>query len=395
MFNLLVRGSLYQLLVPFFGRVWIVGCICIALTKTVFCAEESPRDRAYEGVKVMMSLYDHDTGLWKNTAWWSNANVLTTIIRYCKCTRDRRSYSFIENTFRKASSGKFKNFLNEFYDDEGWWGIAWIEAYELTRRKEYLDMSVLLFRDMTSGWTEDHEGGLLWKKDETYKAAIANSLFTLLALRLHHHGIRGKIHGKTPLEWAHADWEWFLACGMLDVKEKQVCDGLQDNGRLNRAHWTYNQGMVMAVLIEWFRLTNDRKHLELAMTIADETIRRQSDDGILREMNEPNTGVDGAQFKGVFVRYLVSLYEATNEQRYRMFLERNARSVWINRNPQTNMMGIVWSEPTSDSFGGAHCSALDVLIAHMSAERIFALHHSNPVDDLSSSIVNRVSATDR
>ncbi len=33
------------------------------------------------------------------------------------------------------------NFLNSFYDDEGWWAITWIKAYDLTHRTNYLDMA--------------------------------------------------------------------------------------------------------------------------------------------------------------------------------------------------------------------------------------------------------------
>ena len=84
-----------------------------------------------------------------------------------------------------------------YIDDELWWGIAWLRAFQLTANRSYLGRSVEIFDDATDrAWlNESCGGGVCWQlsKDENdmhkcYKNAITNELFLALAggLALHH-----------------------------------------------------------------------------------------------------------------------------------------------------------------------------------------------------------------
>ena len=83
----------------------------------------------------------------------------------------------LRTTFDKNSG---KDFLNEYYDDEGWWALAWIDAYDLTRNKDYLAMAESIFADMAGSWDDTCGGGIWWSKDRDYKNAIANGLYVEL-----------------------------------------------------------------------------------------------------------------------------------------------------------------------------------------------------------------------
>jgi hypothetical protein len=48
----------------------------------------------------------------------------------------------LANTFERNSQ---KHFLNEYYDDEGWWAVGWAGAYELTHEARYLAMAESIF----------------------------------------------------------------------------------------------------------------------------------------------------------------------------------------------------------------------------------------------------------
>jgi predicted alpha-1,6-mannanase (GH76 family) len=44
------------------------------------------------------------------------------------------------------------SFLNPYYDDEGWWALAWVKAYDVYKNVTYLQLARAIFQDMTRGW---------------------------------------------------------------------------------------------------------------------------------------------------------------------------------------------------------------------------------------------------
>ena len=100
--------------------------------------------------------------------WWNSANAIGALIDYMWTTGDNTYSSVLDNTFGKAQNAftitswklvppgidelQYTNFLNRFYDDEGWWALAWIKAYDLTRDQKFPNMAVTIGQDMITGW---------------------------------------------------------------------------------------------------------------------------------------------------------------------------------------------------------------------------------------------------
>src|ERR1035437_2721414 len=126
------------------------------------------------GLKTLQTWYVEETGRWKTTGWWNAANALTVVVDYSKLSGTPDFRPILANTFERNSQ---KNFLNEYYDDQGWWALGWAGAYELTHDARYLEMAELIFVDMAGGWDDACGGGIWWKKPKQYKNAIANELF--------------------------------------------------------------------------------------------------------------------------------------------------------------------------------------------------------------------------
>ena len=134
----------------------------------------SDQARADRAVQVLQQWYEPEKGLWKTTSWWNSANALNAIIDYTQRSGSQEYLPVIANTFDRCKefevySAKLgtnrlvRNFLNPWYDDEGWWVLVWIDAYDLTGQDRYLEMARTIFADMTKGWDEVCGGGVYWQ----------------------------------------------------------------------------------------------------------------------------------------------------------------------------------------------------------------------------------------
>ncbi len=115
--------------------------------------------------------------------WWNSANALTAVIGYMAVTGDRSYLPAVENTFARAAGAyrpintqlslarpfalnlaSYQGFINGFYDDEGWWALAWLDAYDLTGDEKYLACAQEIFTDMAGAWDDTWGGGIHWGK---------------------------------------------------------------------------------------------------------------------------------------------------------------------------------------------------------------------------------------
>jgi predicted alpha-1,6-mannanase (GH76 family) len=318
------------------------------------------------GLKALQTWYVEETGLWKTTNWWNAANAVTVLGNYSKLSDNPDFRSILANTFERNSQ---KHFLNEYYDDEGWWALGWAGAYELTHEARYLEMAELIFADMAGGWDDTTcGGGIWWKKPRQYKNAIANELFLSVAAKLASL-TQDPQRRATYLDWAQREWKWFAASGMIN-SENLVNDGLDAACHNNhRTTWTYNQGVILGGLTVLAKQSDDPKPLQAAQSIALAAISRLTDlDGVLHDPCEPaRCGNDATQFKGIFARNLAVLNSAAPVPGFRAFLRRNAESIWKNRDAD-GRFSVVWSGPADVKNAATQVSALDALVAAGEAE---------------------------
>lgn len=367
----------------------VASVLCLAATVTCF-AQTTPKEakhRAQLGVKALQQWYNPATGLYNTTGWWNSANAITTISDSMRLGGSKKYKRVLKNTYRKAQitipveqrtdpkkelTG-FPGFLNKYYDDEGWWALAWIDAWDLTHDKRYLTMARSIFDDMAASWDQTCGGGIWWSKDRGYKNAIANELFFSVAAHL---------ASRVPdadrdnyANWAAKEWSWFKSTGMIN-SDNLVNDGLvidKATGTCSnnqKTVWTYNQGVLIGALTEWSKAPSHAEVLDDAKRVADASLTHLTDqDGILHEPCEPKCGADGIQFKGIFLRNLRDLNSVAPSPSYSKAFAVNADAIWTkNRTPQ-NTFGTVWSGPPGEPDAGTQSSALDALVAAITAKQ--------------------------
>ena len=321
--------------------------------------------RAQAAATALLTLYNHDTGLFNTTGWWNSANAITALADTSRLTHDKTIRPTLRNTFDRAPHGTSKaapNFLNEFYDDEGWWALAWIDTFELTHDKRYLRMAETIFTDMSGGWDTTCGGGIWWKKDRHYKNAIANELFLDVAAKLALHTHRKQ--RANYLDWANREWTWFSQTGLINP-DTLINDGLDESCHNNGGTtWTYNQGVVLGGLTSLSKAAKTPALLDPARHIATAAMTNLTDpQGILHDPCEPDCGGDGVQFKGIFTRNLAQLQAAAPADPVARFLTTNADAVWSLARTPDNRFNTVWSSQDGPVNAGSQTSALDALNA--------------------------------
>lgn len=329
------------------------------------------RQNAGTALATLQTWYSQSTGLYATPSdWWNAANSITALANYARVTGDSSYNSVFANTFTAAQKSH-ANFIDSYYDDQQWWALAWIDAYDLTGNLPYLSMAETIFGNVAAnGWdTSVCGGGVWWGTARTYKNAIPNELFLAVAAELANR--TGGTASSGYLGWAQKEWVWFKASGMIN-SQNLINDGLNSTNPASctnngRTTWTYNQGVILGGLVELYRADQDPTLLPEAEAIAGATISHLSANGILTEPGNLSGG-DGPQFKGIFMRNLMELYQAlpstdAHTLQYRSFAGANAQSIWKNDRNSANELGGLWQGPFDSADATRQTSALDALIA--------------------------------
>jgi predicted alpha-1,6-mannanase (GH76 family) len=346
-----------------------MGCGGITLnsaanTGTAATSSSSYAQQAAAGITTLQGWYSQTTGLYASpSGWWNAANSITVLADYEQVTGSTAYNSALSNTFLAAQTSH-ANFLNNYYDDDGWWALAWIEAYDVTGNQAYLAAGETIFTAISGAWDSTCGGGVWWNTSKGYKNAIPNELFLTIAAKL-----ANRTTGNTSatyLSWAQKEWIWFKASGMINA-QNLINDGLTstnpntctNNGGTT---WTYNQGVILGGLVELYKADKDPALLPEAQVIARAAIANLSKNGILTEPGSLSGG-DAPQFKGIFMRNLTELYAAAANAQYKSFADANAASIVANDQAHNAEFGGLWQGPFDSADATRQTSALDALIA--------------------------------
>jgi predicted alpha-1,6-mannanase (GH76 family) len=389
---------------------------CALATERAILAQDALREH----------FWNETSGLWDETLWWQNACSLEVMSHHALFAANdslrQRVEADVANLYAKTSNmSRGGPTLTGYYDDEEWWALGWLRAWELTGNASYANRTRIIFEhQIDAAWNESScGGGLMWQGfiysenrfGNPYKGAITNELFLMITAKM---AVLGPPADRGHYaDWAQRAWAWFRSTGMIGEKSL-INDGLdtfaghEDICRNNnQTAWSYNQGVILGGLAYMWELTAEDSLLETAASIVNATLVHlvHSDKpgeighDVLMEpcegrwMDYQECSQDALQFKGVFVRYLGMLLDLAHRlpaavgplggesqlQRYKSFVQTNADSIWNNAactlgapvgvgEPLTALpvFGTSWLLPCGTFPGGwtaaAQTSALDVLV---------------------------------
>ncbi|KAK7979940.1 RWD repeat domain-containing protein [Apiospora arundinis] len=329
--------------------------------------------------------YNRDTGLWKSydPSWWQSANALTTLIDMAEAGSPKAKKladTVVPNTFRAAGAFNVREghrlrrkadtvnpFSNSFYDDMGWWAMAWIRAYDVTKNKAYLATAEALFADMTTGYgTNCSAEGMWWDKKHSHIDPISDTLFIEVAAWLANRSEKKSFYTK----WAVRAWDGFRKGPMyVSGEQHYVTAGVSiQTCRLpKKAHgYTYSNGALVSGLTALAAATGKREYLREAHAVAHTIMKIMAKNGVLREpnINQAKPGQSAPQWKGVFMRGLAHLHAAEPKPEYRQFAQQCADSIWDKNRQGAAELGPDWLGPFHGPANASpQSSAMDGIVA--------------------------------
>ena len=310
-----------------------------------------------QGFETLLQ-YDYHDGFLNDT-FWRNAVAVSTIETYRQTTGDD-TYDFVfTGPLASLPASAYEDNLD---DDSGWWGLAWLQAYQITHRNSDLQKAAAIANYIDQDWNKKAglcgDGGVPETRAPTTDlgGAIANELFLELTAWLSSAYHTSNMHGAPALaamylNEAETEWKWFQKVGLINradlvtnsITNKNYIKGQPKLCTDNIAAdiFTYNQGVILAGLTRLYEATINNStyrkdapgYLAIAKKIADAVLKPptplQVYNALVRSMqgkssniltffgvlNEPTNPLlsptcclgDGAAFKGIFVRDLRTL----------------------------------------------------------------------------------------
>jgi glycosyl hydrolase family 76 len=312
--------------------------------------------------------WDASTGLWdyaplkeeratgkgRTPTWWQSALALDAVVRAATTLHTTSSayQQVIQTTYddnvSKPGTYAPQDFENNYMDDTGWWGIAWVHAAEYELRVQH-DTSAastyLTVAEDDARYLEEQPkrcgAASIPFKDGYAPNTITDTEFIDLVAQL------GQLRsGNGPLanadlasEWrsdASHTLSWLEASGLVNMRTGAVHRTQDNHCRSVGPPQTYTEGETADALVQVGLLTHDRSDINQATVFINRALEprhRMLVAGVLQEPCEGQTRICLGQsynitvFKGLLDDAVADWSAATGSAAYQPFLSAQAQAI--------------------------------------------------------------------
>lgn len=358
----LVDGGLRHDGQPVMRRALIVvvtACV-LGLCTTVTAAARVQASPRQAGLATLMRSYGSTYKDLIGGSFWQAAVAQSTLEANDQATGATSYLRDVARTYRTYvngpnPAGRLPDFEDGYTDDTAWWGLAWLQAYLITKNPDYLHVAEADADYIHKQWdtsTSDcgGSGGVRWaisRKVPGGRLAISNALFLELTAWLHN----VLWVDTTYLSWARAEWKWLGNSGLITSNDL-VWNGFskQHHCALQGPYWSYDMGSVIAGLAELYVATRNARLLTEAGKIAKATIGYLAPHGVLAETCESvGCNRNEQSFKGIFVLDLRMLAAIARSSAYDSFFRAQRNSVEAHDTSDGAKFGLIWAGPIARS----------------------------------------------
>lgn len=208
-----------------------------------------------------------------------------------------------------------------YLDDNGWWGLAYLDAYRATGNKRWLwDASrALMFMDRY-GW-DPKNGGMWWDVDQHKKTSEPLAAGTLIAAMLY------KITHK-PLYLKLA--KKYLA--YANAKTRNPRQGnLYGRSATDGTVMNYVEGMFVAAHVQLCLGTKAKAYCRKAEQLANASLKEFPIDADWAPQND-----------AIYLRWMLDLYEQDGNQRLYALAYHNAQLAMANARDSKGLWSLRW-----------------------------------------------------
>jgi mannan endo-1,6-alpha-mannosidase len=256
--------------------------------------------------------------------WWEAGEAMGSLLGYWFFCKNDTFNTIIYDALmaQRGSSNDYipsNQSMTEGNDDQGFWGLAVMEATERnftnppSDQPGWLALSQAVFNTMWARWDDQYCGGGLrwqiftWNSGYTYKNTISTACMFTMATRL------GRYTGnETYFEVADTAYQWLVDVGFVVVSDgsASVYDGAQISSNcsdITQIEWSYNMGLLMAGCAYAYNATSESKWLDRTeYFVAGASIFFTNDIMYERACQGSTSGCNNDQrsFKSIFSRCL-------------------------------------------------------------------------------------------
>ncbi len=203
---------------------------------------------------------------------------------------------------------------DKYYDDNAWMVLTFVEAYELTGERKYLNRAAQAMRFVLSGWDDTLGGGIYWRESKQSKNTCSNGPSATAALALARHVSSGYFvaYARKIINWTKPK---------LQDSDGLYYDNCDLSGKLEKTRWTYNSALMLRAHLLLFRATGEKNQLAQAVRIAE---------ACEKIFVEPSTGAfrDEANFSHLLVEAFLDLFQETRAPFLRKRAEACGEFAW-------------------------------------------------------------------
>jgi len=338
-------------------------------------------------LEILQTQYRKLLGSYKNSGWWNDAHNLEAILNASRYVGVDDYNGVVGHSYGLLRFRPWGNFINNIYDDESWWGITWVRAYQVTGNLKYLIRATRIHKQIANhAWTNTCGGGLNWKFLRKYKNSITNGVFLELSSLLAEVSFGDE--RKYYLDWAYKVFDWVLQSGMLDKGTGLFADGtLSDCSSNHQLDWTFIQGVYIGAAATLFHLDGKQRWLDLGKSFIQGAWDHQTENGILFEkschdsytatpwtpwvpgfVGQPSCMPDAVLYKGIFMKNLALFYENLPahdpfKQKIENFTRDQVAAIESGPRDDFGFVGLNWGEKSVIYSTSSETSGIEGLIS--------------------------------